>query len=182
MERAFFPMCVSGMEKERKNKKMIMMYGLDCISKDLKGFFYRQFIPQPSVSTYDAPGSWKTSQGLPLLASLGSHATWDTADLKMNDSTCPQGSSQNTHKLLYIRHDRCYTNALMKCYGSKDKWPVRNDEKGFMKRSASQGEQDPGTQKKRMAVEWWKSGFITRRGSGEWKGNLQNTEYKGPQV
>ena len=24
-----------------------------------------------------------------------------------------------------------------------------------MKRSASQDEQDPGTQKKRMAVEWW---------------------------
>lgn len=39
----------------------------------------------------------------------------------------------------------------------------RKDEKGFMKRSASQDEQDPGTQKKHMAVEWWEVVCHTER-------------------
>ena len=53
-----------------------------------------------------------------------------------------------------------------------------------MKRSASQGEQDPGTQKKCMAVEWWKSGFITHHTERlrRMKRESANTEYKGPQV
>ena len=226
----FSHVCFRNGESKEK-QEMITMYRLDCISKDLKGFFYCQFILQPRVSTYDAPDSWKTFRGLPLLASLGSHATWDTADLKMNDFTCPQGSSQHTHNLLYIRHDRCsvqFSSVAQSCPTLCDPMnrstpglPVHHhllevtqthvhrvcdaiqpgatqthlwnamgvktsDQLGKMKKALWRDQPHKMSriqERKRNAWQWsgGKSGFITRRGSQGWKGNLE-TEYKGPQV